>query len=112
QQVGAAVALDALGYKVDIKSPGTVILAVDPNGPAAGKLRPRDIVVTVDGKPVPSLTDLRRTIRRHKPGDHVALTVRRGKSERKVEIKTIADKKTPTRPIIGVLTTCTLQRFT
>jgi PDZ domain-containing protein len=112
QEVGAAVALKALGYEVDVKSPGTVILAVDPKGPSAGKLRPQDVVVRVDGKPVPSLTDLRRTIRRHRPGDRVALTVRRGKTERRIAIETVADEKVPTRPIIGVLTTCTLPSST
>lgn len=112
QEVGAAVALKALGYKVDVRSPGTEILAVDPKGPAAGKLRPRDVVVTVDGRRAPSLTDLRRLIRRHQPGDRVQLTVRRGERVRKVDVKTIPDQKVPTRPIIGVLTTCTLQTFT
>lgn len=112
QEVGAAVALKALGYKVDFRSPGTVILAVDPKGPAAGKLRARDVVVTVDGRPVPTLTDLRRIIRRHQPGDSVELTVRRGGKVRKVKVKTIADPKVPTRPLIGVLTSCTLQKVT
>ena len=68
QEVGAAVALRALGYGVDVRSPGTLIVAVDPNGPAAGKLRARDVVVTVDGRRVPTLTDLRRVIRRAPPG--------------------------------------------
>lgn len=112
QEVGAAVALKALGYKVDVHSPGTVILAVDPKGPAAGKLQRQDIVVTVDGRRTPSLTDLRRLIRRHRPGDRVQLTVRRGKSVRKVDVKTVPDPKVRTRPIIGVLTSCAVQTFT
>ncbi|MEK6274273.1 MAG: PDZ domain-containing protein [Actinomycetota bacterium] len=112
QQVGAAVALKALGYDVNVHSPGTVILAVDPKGPAAGKLRARDIVVTVDGRPAPSLSDLRRLVRRHRPGDRVQLTVRRGQKVEKVVIKTVPDPKIRTRPIIGVLTTCAVQTFT
>ena len=112
QEVGAAVALKELGYKVDVQSPGTVILAVDPKGPAAGKLQPQDIVVTVDGRRTPSLTDLRRLIRRHRPGDRVQLTVRRGKSVRNVDVKTVPDPKVRTRPIIGVLTSCAVQTFT
>ena len=54
QQVGAAVALKALGYRVKLQSPGMVIEAVDPDGPSAGKLRAQDIVVSVDGRPTPS----------------------------------------------------------
>ncbi len=112
QQVGAAVALEALGYEVDVRSPGTVIVGVDPKGPAAGKLRPRDVVVTVDGQKVPTLIDLRRVIRRHEPGDTVDLTVRRGQSLRKFRVKTVPDPKIPSRPLIGVLTSCDLQTFT
>jgi PDZ domain-containing protein len=112
QEVGAAVALKSLGYKVDLSSPGTVILDVDPKGPAAGKLRARDVVVTVDGHPVPTLNDLRRVIRRHQPGERVELTVRRGGKVQKVDVKTIPDPKVPTRPLIGVVTSCTLQTFT
>ena len=43
QEVGAAVALKALGYPVKLQSPGTVIEAVDPHAPAASKLRPQDV---------------------------------------------------------------------
>ena len=109
QEVGAAVALQALGYDVDVESPGTVIAGVDPKGPAAGKLRPRDVVITVDGRRARSLTDLRRLIRRHRPGEDVELTVRRGRSVQKIRVETIADPRRPTRPIIGVLTSCALQ---
>ena len=112
QEVGAAVALRALGYGVDVRSPGTLIAAVDPNGPAAGKLRARDVVVTVDGRRVPTLTDLRRVIRRHRPGDAVELTVRRDERLRKFSVKTIPDPKMPTRPLIGVRTSCELQAST
>lgn len=112
QEVGAAVALKALGYKVDVRSPGTVIVGVDPKGPAAGKLRPRDVVLTVDGHRVPTLTDLRRVIRRHRPGESVELTVRREKRLRKFKVKTIPDPEAPTRPLIGVQTSCDLQTFT
>jgi PDZ domain-containing protein len=109
QDIGAAVALEGLGYDVDVESPGTVIALVDPGGPAAGKLRPRDVIVSVDGRRAPSLTDLRRLIGRHRPGDAVELKVRRGRNEQMVRIETIADPDRPTRPIIGVRTSCALQ---
>jgi PDZ domain-containing protein len=112
QEVGAAVALKALGYPVKLQSPGTVIEAVDPRGPAAGKLSPQDVLVSVDGRRTPSLTELRRVIRSHRPGDPVELTVRRGEKIRTVKVKTIPDPQDPTRPIIGVLTSCVSQTFT
>lgn len=112
QKVGAAVALKALGYPVKLQSPGTVIEAVDPDGPAAGKLRAQDIVLSVDGRRTPSLTELREVIRTHRPGDTVELTVRRGEKTRRVEVKTIADPQDPSQPLIGVLTSCISQTFT
>ncbi len=112
QKIGAAVALRALNYPVKLESPGTVIEAVDPNGPAAGKLREQDIVVTVDGKRTPFLTELRQAIRSHKPGATVELTVRRGQKTTQIKIKTIPDPQNPDRPIIGVLSSCASQIFT
>ena len=112
QKVGAAVALEALGHKVDVESPGTVIADVDPKGPSAGKLRPQDIIVDVDGRKTPSLADLRRVIRSHRPGDRVELSVRRGRQIRRVEVETAPDPERPTRPIIGVISSCALQTFT
>jgi PDZ domain-containing protein len=112
QQVGAAVALKALGYPVKLQSPGTVIEAVDPHGPSAGKLREQDVVLTVDGRRTPSLTELRQVIHSHRPGDPVQVTVRRGETTRQVEVTTIPDPQDPSRPIIGVITTCASQTFT
>ena len=112
QKVGAAVALENLGYAVKLESPGMVIEAVDPHGPSAGKLRPQDVVVSVDGRPTPSVAELRRTVRRHMPGDQVQLTVRRGRKLRRVDVKTIPDPQDRARPIIGVISSCVSQTFT
>ena len=112
QEIAAAVALRELGYAVDVRAPGTVIATVQPDGPAAGKLKPNDIVVRVDGRRTPSLLDLRRLIGKHEPGQRVELTVRRGGRVRQVPVKTIPDPRDPARPIIGIaaLTSCTIQR--
>ena len=42
QDVAAAVALRELGYRVNARPNCTLIAAVDPHGPAAGKLEPQD----------------------------------------------------------------------
>jgi len=112
QQVGAAVALKALGYRVKLESPGMVIEAVDPDGPSAGKLRPQDIVVSVDGRPTPSVAELRQVVRSHEPGDQVEVAVRRGRKVHRVDVKTIPDPQDTSRPIIGVLSSCVSQTFT
>jgi Lon-like protease len=109
QQIGAAVALKELGYRVPVKSPGTVIADVNPKGPSAGKLRANDTIVAVDGRPTPFLPALRRAITRHAPGQRVSLTVRHDGKVRTVEVETAADPQNRRRSIIGVLTTCSLQ---
>jgi PDZ domain-containing protein len=110
QEIAAAVALKELGYSVDVRSSGTVIAAVAPDGPSAGKLKASDIVVRVDGRRTLSPAALRRLIGQHEPGQTVHLVVRRGDSVRKVPIKTAGDPHDPARPIIGVFTDCTIQR--
>jgi PDZ domain-containing protein len=109
QKIGAAVALKALGYRVPVKSPGTVIADVNPKGPSAGKLRASDTIVAVDGQPTPSLPALRRQITKHSPGQSVSLTVRRDGTVRTVRVKTAPDPEDKRRSIIGVLTSCALQ---
>jgi PDZ domain-containing protein len=109
QKIGAAVALRSLGYDVPVESPGTVVAGVNPEGPAAGKLRARDVIVSVDGEPTPFLPELRRAIRKHRPGETVEVTVRRDRGTRKIDIKTVPDPESPGRPLIGVLTSCALQ---
>lgn len=112
QKIGAAVALRSLGYRVPVQSPGTVVAYVEPKGPSAGKLRAHDVIVSVDGRRTPSLADLRRVIRKHRPGENVVLTVRRGRTTRKIEVRTIADPKNANRPLIGIQTSCALQTAT
>lgn len=103
QEVAAAVALRALGYNVKIRSDGTLISAVAPDGPAARKLEAGDIVVRVDGKPAPSPAALRRIVRKHRPGDTVRLTVRSRGGLREIVLKTRPDPRERDKPIIGVL---------
>src|SRR5205085_1193850 len=103
QNIAAAVALRALGYKVVARPTGALITEVLGGSPAAGKLRPTDVVVAVGGRPVRTVPDLRRLIGSHRPGDSLTLTVRTGHDLHTVRIKTIADPENPKRPIIGVI---------
>lgn len=103
QEVAAAVALRALGYKVEVRSTGTLISGVAPDGPAARKLEPGDVVVRVDGKEARTPAALRRIVRTHKPGETVRLTVRRRNALRQIAVKTVPDPRERNKPIIGVL---------
>ena len=103
QDVAAAVALRALGYRVVVRSNGTLVAGVAPDGPSRGKLQPEDVIVGVNGAPVRSPAELRRVLRTYGPGVTVRLAVRRGDKVRQIRVRTIADPRTRSRAIIGIL---------
>jgi S1-C subfamily serine protease len=67
--------------------PGALIANVQPGSPAeeAG-LQDGDLVTKVDGQPVSSFGDLGVVIRRHAPGDELALTVSRDGEEQEITV--------------------------
>lgn len=103
QSIAAAVALRALGYKVVARPTGVLISAVAPDAPAAGKLQPTDVIVSVDGQPVRTPADLRRLIGRHRPGETVRIGLRRGNVLHEVVVGTIPDPRAGGRPVVGIL---------
>jgi len=102
EEVAAAVALRELGYDVEAKPEGALVVAVAPDAPAAGKLQPTEVIVAVDGSAVRTPNDLRRLIAKRKPGDTVRLKVRAGGATRVVEVGTIESPEEPGRPIVGI----------
>jgi Lon-like protease len=100
QSIAAAVALRALGYKVIAQQNGAEIADVVPGTPAVGKLKPTDVIVSVDGHRVRTPADLRRLIRAHRPGEVVDLGVRDSKGLRTVDLRT---KEEGGHPVIGVI---------
>jgi PDZ domain-containing protein len=103
QDVAAAVALKAAGYEVTANPNGALITAVAEDGPSIGKLKPTDVIVSVDGRRVRTPNDLRRLITRHRPGESVRLGVRGDKGLRTVTIRTIPSPSDRKRALIGVL---------
>jgi Lon-like protease len=101
QEVAAAVALRAAGYKVVANPTGALVEQVDPSVPAAGRLQPTDIIVSANGKRVRVPGDLRRVVGALHPGDTVRLVIRRGNDQKPVEVRTVRD--TDGRTIIGVI---------
>jgi PDZ domain-containing protein len=101
QQIAAAVALRAAGYKVQAAPAGVLVEQVDSTVPAAGELQPTDVIVSANGKRVRVPADLRRVVSRLKPGDDIRLVVRRGDTQRRITVKTTHDEHG--RTIIGVL---------
>jgi Lon-like protease len=102
QQVAAAVALQAAGRKVTIRTVGAKVDAVEPGKPAVGKLQPDDVITAVDGTRVRNQHDVTVVMQRHAVGDVVAFTVQRGKSSSLIRIKTAASDDEQKRPVVGV----------
>ena len=78
KKVAEAVALQHLGYNI-VQGNGAVLNDVRAGTPAAAAgLKPGDVVVAVDGRPVKIETQAVDAIHAHKPGDVVALSIVRG----------------------------------
>ncbi len=103
QQIAAALALKAAGYKVDAKPTGALVEDVAPNVPAAGLVEPTDVVVSVNGKPVRFVTDLRRLLHPLHPGNRVALGLERGTQNKIVNVKLVSDPQKPSQSMIGII---------
>jgi PDZ domain-containing protein len=102
EQIASAVALEALGYDVEARPQGAVVIGVASDVPAATKIDSGDVIVAVDGTPVRTTPELRQEIGRHEPGDDVRLTVRRGGKALDLTVRTVADPTDPGRPIVGI----------
>jgi Lon-like protease len=102
QDIGAAVALRKLGYRVRAAPIGVLVAGVFEGTPAVGKLRPGDVIVGIDGGKVRSQDELRRRLASVRPGEVVELDVRNGTDLRRVTIKTAADPQRPSRAVLGI----------
>jgi Lon-like protease len=103
QSIAAAVALNAVGYRVRVRATGVLVSQVDASLPAAGKLQPTDVILRVDSRRVLTPQQLRRAMSRHRPGETVRFGFRRGRDLRAVVVRTVADPHDPRRPIVGIL---------
>jgi PDZ domain-containing protein len=103
QEVAAAVALRALGKKVTTSENGALVSEVEPGFPAAHGLRPTDVIVSVDAKPVHSPDDVSRLMAGAKVGTPFRFTVARGGKRVVVPLKTVASAPGSKRGVVGVL---------
>jgi Lon-like protease len=101
QLAAKKVALEELGYRVVPQ--GASVFGTLAGSPAAKVLRPGDLIVRVDQKTIRTLNDLSETIRAHKPGDEVTVTVRRSGRLQPFRIATVRGEQGNT--IIGVTVT-------
>ena len=77
---------------------GVVLSDVAPSGPAAAAgLRPGDVVVALDGKPMENARQLDVNLYRRAPGETVTLAVRRGSESLDVPVKVVERPEDPDR---------------
>jgi S1-C subfamily serine protease len=94
--LGIVIAVDQIAQKMGIA--GVIIMSVQAGSAAdaaglagverdaSGKNQVGDVIVAVDGTPVASQNDLFKALDKHGVGDKVEVTVKRGASERRVEV--------------------------
>ena len=96
--LASVVALRLLGYRVDPSAVG--VAGVRPGAPADGRLRVGDRLIRADGRSVTNIQQLQSIIRRHRPGETLALAVKRGDDDVPVDVKVGLDGG---QPRIGVV---------
>ena len=101
QQVAAAVALKRLGYPVVAKPDGVIVNALETGSNALGKLQPDDVIVSLDGKPTPTIASLEQLLGALHPGTAVTLGVERGGRKLTFRIKTIPNPLDAKKAIVG-----------
>lgn len=95
QQVATLVALEKLGYDVEVTGAGATVRSVEADSPADGRLRRGDVIVGVDGTPVVLAEDVGPLVRARTPGEAVVFTVERDDQTREVEVTTVAAEGGP-----------------
>ena len=103
--VATAVALERLGYDVDIRTTGAVVRGFAEDAPAADALELDDVIVAVDGKPVDEPDEVGELLQPGGPGAKHTLTVERppgSTTHVDVDIATVPAPDDPERAIIGI----------
>lgn len=100
-QVAAAVGLKAAGYPVSVSGGGVQVMQVIPGSPADGKMRPGDVIVAVDGRPIQIGSDLLAATETVGNGQTVTLTVQRGDQHLQIPVRIETISQTG-RPGLGV----------
>ena len=77
EMVGSENSAEAAAYRHLGIPMEAVVDGVDPEGAAAGRLRPGDVLVSIDGVRVPDATAVVEEVGAHRPGDQVMITFRR-----------------------------------
>ncbi len=102
KQVATQVALERLGYEVDV-TVGQFVTEVDEGFPASGVIEPGEIIVSIEGETFDDENDLTRLLEGKVPGDTVTVGVQSPDgTERDVELELAPSTEDPERGVMGV----------
>jgi Lon-like protease len=110
EAVAAVVALRAAGYEAGVTGQGAEVTTVVAGMPADGILKRRDVIVSVDGKPVRTAVEVIKALWQHRVGEQVSLGILRDGGRQEVFVGTLDSEREPGRPIIGAA--ISTRRFT
>ena len=102
QHMAQLVALNRLGYDVDIVSEGVRVVAVMESEPADGYLVEDDLINAIDGRPVFLASEVPLMVQDRQVGDMVELTVTRKDSEILIQIPTGPSPEDVELPFLGI----------
>lgn len=104
QSVAAAVALQTVRHKKLIRLDGILVRSVVKGTPAAGKLRPGDVILGVNGRPAGTACTLQHDLAERPPHAASTLQVRRGGRVRTVTLTPLTEPGTGRR-LLGIVAT-------
>lgn len=106
KEVSTAVALEAVGYDVDIVGTGAHVVQVEPDSPADGILADGDTIVAVNDTTVELADDLVEMVSQQDPGAELTLTIEHGEEDAtRTEVVELGPREDdPDSGFLGVLT--------
>jgi PDZ domain-containing protein len=102
KETAIAVALERVGYQLELESDGVRVAAVVEDAPAAEVLEIGDLIEAVDGAPIRLSEDLVDRLAEHEIGDVIAIEISRSGSRREVPVELVAHVTDASRPMIGI----------
>ncbi len=111
KQVAVVVALRRLGYPVPEEGKGALIVHVEEDSPADGRLAQGEVVTGVDGRQASLSQDVVAGIRSHRPGESVRLEVQDLDGSSRVEEITLGRRPDNDEGFLGVLLRTKEQKF-
>lgn len=99
QDNAIAVALEELGHKLPLL---TEVLGVTKGAPADGKLKPRDVLVEVNGVRIKGVQDVSDAIQKTGPGQEATFVVRRDGTTRTVRVTAEESEDEKGKGVVGV----------